>query len=127
MSTESQPVRKLKSGRLGRTASFIRIFCGRSPDDSLIATIRSHSSLRRGWWHVDREANTHIVERYVARVLRRSRGNRIDVVGVSRSSREKDRHRPGPPGRDSIRSGDVSRRWPPPPRRGRERGRRWSC
>ncbi len=33
----SQPVRKLKSGRSGRTAAIIRIMCGRSPDESLIA------------------------------------------------------------------------------------------
>ena len=37
----------MKSGRFGRTAWIMRIMCGRSPDESLIATIRSHSSLSR--------------------------------------------------------------------------------
>ena len=47
ISAASQPVRKLKSGRCGRTAAIIRIMCGRSPDESLIATTRGHSSASR--------------------------------------------------------------------------------
>jgi hypothetical protein len=43
----SQPVRKLNSGRLGRTAWIMRIMWGISPEESLMATIRSHSSLSR--------------------------------------------------------------------------------
>ena len=47
MSAASQPVRNANSGRLGRTAWIMRIMCGMSPDESLIATTRSHSSLSR--------------------------------------------------------------------------------
>ena len=40
-------MRKAKSGRSGRTAAIIRIMCGRSPELSLIATTRGHSSASR--------------------------------------------------------------------------------
>ena len=44
--TASQPVRKAKSGRIGRTAAIIRIMNARSPDESLMATTRSNSANR---------------------------------------------------------------------------------
>ena len=47
MIAASQPVRKLNSGRSGRTAAISRIMCGRSPDESLIPTMRGHSSANR--------------------------------------------------------------------------------
>jgi len=46
-SAASQPVRKQKSGRIGRTAAIMRIMFGRSPDESLIAATRGHSSTNR--------------------------------------------------------------------------------
>ncbi len=46
-STASQPVRKMKSGRTGRTAAIIRIMKAMSPEESLIPTIRGNSARRR--------------------------------------------------------------------------------
>ena len=46
-STQSQPVRKVKSGRMGRTAAIIRIMKATSPDESLMPTMRSSSARRR--------------------------------------------------------------------------------
>ena len=45
-STASQPVRKVKSGRIGRTAAISRIMNATSPDESLIPTIRGNSASR---------------------------------------------------------------------------------
>jgi hypothetical protein len=46
-STASQPVRKQKSGRTGRTAEIIRIMKARSPEESLMPTTRGNSASRR--------------------------------------------------------------------------------
>src|ERR1035441_8412282 len=46
-STASQPVRKVKSGRMGRMAAIIRIMNARSPEESLMPTTRGKSAARR--------------------------------------------------------------------------------
>ena len=47
ISTASHPVRKVKSGRFGRTAVIIRIMNARSPDESLMPITLGNSSARR--------------------------------------------------------------------------------
>ena len=46
-STASQPVRKEKSGRSGRTAEIIRIMNATSPEESLMPTTRGNSPASR--------------------------------------------------------------------------------
>ena len=47
ISTASHPVRKVKSGRLGRMAAIMRIMKARSPEESLMPMTRGNPSARR--------------------------------------------------------------------------------
>ena len=96
-STASQPVRNEKSGRSGRTAAIIRIMNARSPEESLMPTIRSNSASR---WMVGTSIGTgehrDVVERDVDRAVQRD----LAEIGVDRFraepvvERRDDRHGP---------------------------------